>query len=90
MSDNVVTLPGITSLKVSPDRVIEAAAHDQYGLTEVVIIGTTKDGEFYFASSETDSPSVIYYLERAKHKLMKIEDQLEVDGDPRGKPGRHT
>ena len=81
-------VPGhfITNLKTSPDRALEGAA--DYGLESVVIIGLDKDGEFFFASSEAGSPDVLWFLEKARHRLMTMEDELEASGDPRGKPGR--
>lgn len=79
-------VPGhfITTQKSSPDSAIEGAA--EYGLESVVIIGFDKDGDFYFASSEADSGQVLYFLERARWELMKIEDATRTNGDPRGKP----
>lgn len=76
----------ITTLKTSPDRAIEAAA--EYGLESVVILGLDKDGDFYFASSEPGTADTLWFLEKARHKLMQMEDHLEETGDPRGNPGR--
>lgn len=77
-------IPGhfITTHDSSPDRALEGAA--EYGLTEVVVIGFDADGDFFFASSQADSAEVLYFLEKAKHKLFAMEDQIERDGDPRG------
>ena len=81
-------VPGrfITTLKTSPDRALEGAA--DYGLESVVIIGLKGDGEFYFASSEPGTAETLWFLERARHELMKMEDKIYEDGDPRGRPGR--
>jgi hypothetical protein len=83
---DVVRGPFVTTNDTSPDRALEAAA--EYGLTAVVIVGRREDGEFFFASSQADSGEVLYYLVKAQHKLMCMEDQIEADGDPRGRPGR--
>jgi hypothetical protein len=74
-NSNVVPFPGVTSLDTPPERVLEVAAERE--LDEIVIIGCRKDGGFYFASSFADGGDVIWLLERAKHKLMQITDNLE-------------
>lgn len=71
MKDNVVDFPGITKLDLDPERVLKAASGE---LTEVVILGFTKDGDEYFASSKADGGSVLWHLERAKLKLLNIPD----------------
>ncbi len=77
MADNVVVLPVITSLDVLPERVLSKA--QEADLDAVVVIGWSKDGDVYFASSYADSAQVIYLLERAKHDLLKMEDELSGD-----------
>lgn len=72
--NNIINLPVVTTLNSSADRVLEAA---QGELEEVVIIGFTTEGDEYFSSSVADSGSVIYHLERAKHKLLKLADELD-------------
>lgn len=76
----------ITTQDTSPDRALEGAA--DYGLDSVVIVGFKADGDFFFASSQADSGEVLYFLERAKWELMKMEDRIRETGDPRGTPGR--
>lgn len=78
----------ITTNDTSPDRALEATA--EYGLERVVIVGFKSDGEFFFASSQADSAEVLYFLERAKWELMKMEDHIRETGDPRGRPRRGT
>lgn len=68
----------VTTENSSPDRALEAAA--EYGLD--------KDGEFFFASSQADSGEVLYFLERARWELAKMEDEIRANGDPRGRPRR--
>ncbi len=72
-------LPGnfITRLKTQPDKAINGAA--EWGLEQVVIIGFDKDGDFYFSSSEPDSPTVLHMLMKAQYELMKTEDKLAGD-----------
>lgn len=81
---DVVEANFITSLPIPADRVIDASAG--WGLKEVVIIGYDADGELRFMSSMADTGDILYWLEKAKWQLFKMEDQLEADGDPRGKP----
>jgi hypothetical protein len=88
MTDNVHHLSIATTQNVAPDRVLEACNQMQYGLESVVIVGFTVDGDFYFASSEADSAQVLYFLERAKWELLKMEDRIYDEGDPRGRPPR--
>lgn len=76
----------VTTLDTSPDRALEGA--HEYGLESVVIVGFKPDGEFYFASSQSNSAEVIYLLEKAKHELLKMEDHIAENGDPHGKPRR--
>ena len=66
----VIMLPVITRLDLPPERILAAATED--GLEQAVVIGTTKDGEFYFASSVADGGSVLWLLEIAKKRLLEI------------------
>ena len=69
----VVDLGNITKLDLDPDRLLQKAIGK---MTEVIIIGFHKDGSEYFASSKANAADVIYHLERAKHNLMKIIDEM--------------
>lgn len=69
---NVVILPVITRLDLPPERILNAALSAD--LTEVVILGTDKDGNEYFASSQGGGPDVLWHLERAKLKLLGMPD----------------
>jgi hypothetical protein len=76
VSSNVVDLPVITKLNLDPERVLAAA---QGKLESVVIVGYTKDGDEYFASSIADGADVVWMLERAKIKLLSVrEDEMAV------------
>lgn len=70
--ENVKILPGLTSLKIDPQRVLIAALNER--LDEVIVLGTCRDGEPYIATSMANESDVIYACERAKHKLMQIID----------------
>ena len=73
---NVIQFTGITTLPLDPNRLLEEAKGK---LQDVVILGFDADGDEYFASSKSDAGEVIYHLERAKHRLMKIIDALAQD-----------
>ena len=68
----VIELKLITKLDLDPDRVLSKAIGN---LSEVVVMGFDKDGNEYFASSVSDGGSVLWHIERAKHKLMQIADE---------------
>lgn len=67
---DIIELDVITRLDIPVSRVLNNAAD----LENVVVIGWTKEGDFYFASSKGDGGDVIYLLELAKKKLLEIGD----------------
>lgn len=69
---NVVDLPVITSLDHDPARVLARALDVE--LDKVIVIGVTKNGDEFFASSVADGGDVIWQMERAKLKLLRIAD----------------
>jgi hypothetical protein len=71
---DVVKFPGVTRLDLDADDVVQEAIGQ---LDEVVICGIDKDGNQYFASSVANGADALWHLERAKHALMKITDELE-------------
>ncbi len=71
--DNVVEFGGITKVDLDPDRLLQKAIGR---LSEVVILGFDKDNNEWFASSKADVGDIIYHLERAKHRLMNIIDEM--------------
>ena len=73
----VVDLPVVTKLDLSPDRVLAKAT--ERGLESCVVVGYTKEGDEYFASTLADAGEVVWLLERSKHKLMKVVDDLAGD-----------
>jgi hypothetical protein len=72
VSDNVVILPVVTTLDLPAERLLNAAL--ETGLKAVVIVGYDLYGEEYFASSMADGSDVIWHLERAKLKLLRMSD----------------
>lgn len=76
MIENVVRFTGITKLDTSPDLILQSAI--DAGVTEVVVVGLDRDGNFYFASSQADAAEVTWHLERAKWRLMQTVDDLEA------------
>lgn len=77
MTDNVVNFPGITKLNLPPERILEQAGSAD--LDGVVVIGWTKDGKFYAASSYADGGDVMFLCEMVKHRLIQIVNE-EAEG----------
>ena len=71
----VVDFNGITTLDLDPQRVLDAAKKEE--LDGVVILGYTKDGKEYFASSYADGPEVNWLIDRVKAKLLATIDDEE-------------
>lgn len=63
----------ITAEALPVAKVLAGAARDE--LSEVVVLGYTKDGEFYFSASEAGGPDVLWLLEYAKKRLLEIVDE---------------
>ena len=72
MTAEILHFDGVTSLDISADRVLDVAKAAE--MQSVIIIGYDTDGGEYFASSIADGPEVLWALERAKMKLMRIVD----------------
>lgn len=76
MTDNVLMFPGTETIEVSTsmgprleiERILTSAA--EHDLQDVVVVGTTRDGATYFASSSGDPRSVLWDLQKAEHVLM--------------------
>ena len=58
-----------TQLRQTANDVIEAAKDK---LEDVVIVGYTKDGKEFFASTYDDGPRALWHLQRAAAKLLAI------------------
>lgn len=72
MTAEILHFDGVTSLDISANRVLDVAKAAE--MQSVIIIGYDADGEEYFASSIADGPEVLWAIERAKTKLMRIVD----------------
>lgn len=70
--DNVVNLDCVTRLPLKPERVLNGAL--KAGLKFCVVVGESEDGVEYFASTISDGPEVLWALERAKLKLLRMVD----------------
>lgn len=68
----IVKFSGITTLDLPADRVLEEAIGC---LDQVVVVGFTKDGDEYFASSTADGGDTLWMLERAKKRLLDVVDR---------------
>jgi hypothetical protein len=71
---NVVYLNNVTKLDLPPDRVLEQAIGK---LEDVVIVGYTKEGDEYFASSYASGPEALWLLERCKQELLAVPETYE-------------
>lgn len=69
---NVVIAPVVTTLEGRPDDVLKHAIGE---LESVVVIGYTKGGEEYYASSIADGPNALWLLKRMAHNLLSIVDR---------------
>ena len=82
---NVIHLRMISTMPLDPNVLLEDAKDELDG---VVILGWRKGdpqnrsaGDEYFASSIADGATVLWLLERAKHKLLAIADEDWQPGD---------
>lgn len=65
---DVVILNTITKLDVPPERILDGAKNAE--LEHVVVIGFTKGGEYYGASSYADGGDVLWLMELTRDKLL--------------------
>lgn len=85
-NDKVVPLKTVTSLDLPAERVLQAAV--EAGLSDVVILGYTKDDDReYFASSIADGGSVLWLMKRLERELLSVEasEAPPRPVDPEGK-----
>ncbi len=76
----IVTLKCQTRLDLPPERILASAlAADLEG---VVIVGYTKAGEEYFASSYADAGDACWHLQRGIYKLNQTFDRIVEEGLP--------
>lgn len=69
---NVVDFPGISTIDLEPQRIIEKSLNAK--LTDVVVIGYDSEGNEWFASSIADGAEVLWLLERLKLQLLRLAD----------------
>lgn len=67
--DNVVPFPGETLNDLPPDRILEAAVGK---LESVLVVGVTRDKEFYLAASSGDLFQNHYFLSLATRELLDL------------------
>ena len=70
-NDNVVKFPGTTFGKINPETIAENFSEVAKGLDSVIICGFTKEGEFYFATSEGEIKDNVWIIENAKMQLWE-------------------
>jgi hypothetical protein len=71
MTADIHILSTVTRLDIPAERVIENLPKD---LENLVVIGVTESGEFYFASNTAAVSSVLWLLEIAKKRLLSYGD----------------
>lgn len=70
----IVPFTGPTRLDIEAEKVLDEAK--KTGLSSVVVVGYTVDGEVeYFASSTGDGAEVVWLLERAKLMVLNMADE---------------
>lgn len=70
----VVDLPVITKLDLDPARVLAKAVEHKF--SRVLIIGVLGDDSEYVAASAADGGTLLWDMERVRHRLMKIADDF--------------
>lgn len=64
------TSPVITIEDINPDTVLQAAIDK--GLETAIVVGTTKDGDLYLASSTGSVVEMHWLVSSAQYELMNI------------------
>lgn len=73
MTAEIIELETVTSLDLPPERILRKAV--EANLETVIVIGYDGDGNEYFAASSADGGGVVWALERAKMKLLRMADE---------------
>lgn len=68
MSDKITKLQTTTFLDLPVNAVLEGAVDR---ITNVVIMGYDKDGDYYFASSIAEGPDILWLLEQYKKRILE-------------------
>ena len=70
-NSNVVELDVETTVDIPPKKILESAA--DFNLTEVLVIGTTEDGDLFFSSSSSDVRDVTWLLSNIQNKILNMD-----------------
>lgn len=96
MDDKVIQFPGTTMEEIEPrevdiqiENVLEGLFNIKDKLDNLLVVGSSNDGHFYFASSSGDARQIIYDLESAKHVAMNYGINLREDIIPEGMEPRY-
>ena len=73
MSAEIIELDTVTTLDIPADRILRKALDAD--LDRVIVIGYDADGAEYFASSVSDGGAILWLMERAKLKLLRMADE---------------
>jgi len=71
MTADIITLRCVTTLDLPTERILTNALDAD--LERCFVVGRTKEGEFYFASTFSDGGTVIWDMEIAKRLLINQE-----------------
>lgn len=66
----IIDFPGTTINAIEPKKVLERAIDSPENINEVIIIGTTEDGEPYYAGSHGDAQRILWMIEQLKLYLL--------------------
>lgn len=69
---NVINLSMVTYNDIDPNKILIDAINE--GMEEVVVLGYTKDGTEYFASSKADGADTLWHLQRAQTRLLSFDE----------------
>lgn len=72
-SAEVLRFNSETTHNLDPDRVLTGAA--EQGLDGCLVVGFDRDGDLYFASSYADGGTILWLLEKAKQRLLRVTGQ---------------
>ena len=67
---NVIDWPGITTLDLEPDKVLQGAKNQ---LDDVLVLGWDKDGLLWISGSKAKKADALWLLECAKQSLLEAE-----------------
>lgn len=73
---NVIPIGGVTRLDIDPDQILKEAVGE---MVSCFVIGYTKEGDLYMASSLADGAELNWLLDRAKIQLHKAAYDLEEE-----------